>query len=345
MQKIENLSTLKIHRMSQERFESEYAAGNIDETAVYLTPDCSVLYTPQDLSEEQQYQVRENIAAMGKLATSDLDMDGYAISRVGDLTLKAADENWVTLHAGGSVELESGDTASLLEFGDWDNTGVIIRRVVDGINSNDAATVGQLNRAIKTAANSYCITGTQYYDVIARDTIMSLDDSNDWDYVLDCLENNVNIYLKMTYLHSGGEPSVDYFSLYDVQYGQEVVLLFMHVSLAANCVAESITFEINTSSSGASYSNLRSSYLNLTPVTQLSITGRAAEAAAVGTAIEALQGKDLDERFANNSIANPILNAIGEEDPATYFANLGITPVRGQMYIQLPPSTTDGGEE
>lgn len=35
----ENLSTLKIHKLSQAQYNRELAAGNIDETALYLTPD------------------------------------------------------------------------------------------------------------------------------------------------------------------------------------------------------------------------------------------------------------------------------------------------------------------
>ena len=35
----ENLSTLKIHKLSQAQYERELAAGNIDENALYLTPD------------------------------------------------------------------------------------------------------------------------------------------------------------------------------------------------------------------------------------------------------------------------------------------------------------------
>lgn len=34
-----NLSTLKIHKLTQEQYDRELAAGNIDETALYLTPD------------------------------------------------------------------------------------------------------------------------------------------------------------------------------------------------------------------------------------------------------------------------------------------------------------------
>ena len=35
----ENLSTLKIHKLTQEQYDRELAAGSIDETALYLTPD------------------------------------------------------------------------------------------------------------------------------------------------------------------------------------------------------------------------------------------------------------------------------------------------------------------
>jgi hypothetical protein len=34
----ENLSTLKIHKLSQEQYERELEAGRIDESAIYLTP-------------------------------------------------------------------------------------------------------------------------------------------------------------------------------------------------------------------------------------------------------------------------------------------------------------------
>ena len=35
----ENLSTLKIHKLTKEQYERELAAGNIDANALYLTPD------------------------------------------------------------------------------------------------------------------------------------------------------------------------------------------------------------------------------------------------------------------------------------------------------------------
>ena len=37
----ENLSTLKIHKLTQAQYDRELAAGNIDENAFYITPDAS----------------------------------------------------------------------------------------------------------------------------------------------------------------------------------------------------------------------------------------------------------------------------------------------------------------
>ena len=37
----ENLSTLKIHKLTQEQYDREVAAGTIDPTAIYLTPESS----------------------------------------------------------------------------------------------------------------------------------------------------------------------------------------------------------------------------------------------------------------------------------------------------------------
>lgn len=36
-----NLTTLKIHRLTQTQYDREKAAGTLDNTALYLTPDSS----------------------------------------------------------------------------------------------------------------------------------------------------------------------------------------------------------------------------------------------------------------------------------------------------------------
>ena len=55
--KTENLSTLKIHKLTQEQYDRELAAGNIDETALYLTPDEETSYTYYPLGSEYSEKV------------------------------------------------------------------------------------------------------------------------------------------------------------------------------------------------------------------------------------------------------------------------------------------------
>lgn len=63
-----NVDTLKMYKLTQEQYDRELAAGRIDETALYLTPDKTndkvVRYDQQELTEEQKAQVRENIGAV-----------------------------------------------------------------------------------------------------------------------------------------------------------------------------------------------------------------------------------------------------------------------------------------
>lgn len=47
-----NLSTLKIHRLTQEQYDRELAAGNLDPNAMYLTPDEEIDLTPYATIEQ-----------------------------------------------------------------------------------------------------------------------------------------------------------------------------------------------------------------------------------------------------------------------------------------------------
>lgn len=50
--KTENLSTLKIHKLTQEQYDRELSAGRIDESAIYLTPDEEVDFDVYATKEE-----------------------------------------------------------------------------------------------------------------------------------------------------------------------------------------------------------------------------------------------------------------------------------------------------
>lgn len=69
----ENLSTLKIHKLSQAQYDREKEAGNLDETALYLTPDTEV-----DLS---QYATKTELEGKVALPSSGNGTAGqFAIS-------------------------------------------------------------------------------------------------------------------------------------------------------------------------------------------------------------------------------------------------------------------------
>lgn len=78
----ENVSTLKIHKLTQEQYDRELAAGNIDESALYLTPDEEIDLTPyatkDDLSKKADTGHTHNYAgssSAGGSATSAVKLD------------------------------------------------------------------------------------------------------------------------------------------------------------------------------------------------------------------------------------------------------------------------------
>ena len=63
--KTQQLNTLNINKLSDEQFRRAVDNNKVNETDIYLTPDHSVEYVEQHLTEEQQAQARANIAAIG----------------------------------------------------------------------------------------------------------------------------------------------------------------------------------------------------------------------------------------------------------------------------------------
>lgn len=63
----QNISTLKIHKLSQEQYERERLAGNLDETALYLTPEEEIYATTDEVNEalaSSKAYTNEQIAAI-----------------------------------------------------------------------------------------------------------------------------------------------------------------------------------------------------------------------------------------------------------------------------------------
>lgn len=77
--KTENLSTLKIHKLSQEQYDRELAAGRIDENAIYLTPDDGV--DVDNIIKEVQ-QATSNYS-YGLDFTLNDDGESYSVTGIG----------------------------------------------------------------------------------------------------------------------------------------------------------------------------------------------------------------------------------------------------------------------
>lgn len=57
----ENLSTLKIHKLTRKQYERELEAGRIDKNAIYLTPDESEYATQEYVDNKIQAYIDEAI--------------------------------------------------------------------------------------------------------------------------------------------------------------------------------------------------------------------------------------------------------------------------------------------
>ena len=61
----ENLSTLKIHKLTQEQYNRALAAGNIDNNAIYLTPDDITSIEGGGTGADNAKDARANLGAIG----------------------------------------------------------------------------------------------------------------------------------------------------------------------------------------------------------------------------------------------------------------------------------------
>ena len=104
---VEDISTLKIHKLTQEQYDEQLANGTIDENAIYLTPneevDLSVYATVEQLGTKADTEHNHNISDINNLQTSldeiqislnqkvstDRTINGKALSS--NITLSASD--------------------------------------------------------------------------------------------------------------------------------------------------------------------------------------------------------------------------------------------------------------
>lgn len=120
--KTENLSTLKIHKLTQEQYDRELAAGRIDENAIYLTPDEEIIFPVDSVN--------------GKTGAVNL-----SASDVGAATEKYVDDSIVTysLSKSGSKIVLTGSDGSTSMVDDATSSG---SGGTDGMEREFQMTVG-----------------------------------------------------------------------------------------------------------------------------------------------------------------------------------------------------------
>lgn len=94
----ENLSTLKIHKLTQEQYDRELAAGNIDENALYLTPD--------EVSDLSKYATIEQLEGKADFK------HGHAITEITGAAGRIDTANSLTNNGTGEIFNDSGNVAS-----------------------------------------------------------------------------------------------------------------------------------------------------------------------------------------------------------------------------------------
>lgn len=165
----ENLSTLKIHKLTQEQYDREFASGNIDESALYLTPTNETvgIKTPDGGEIFNDY---ENNAAIGDLTHSEgqgniAGAKGFDILSIGEGSFTLDDVTGLAV----------GDVYSLKYDNNWLNYGSIQSIdpetntvIVDNIPANDSLELDDEGNVITgTLLNTFNVAnkptvGTKY---------------------------------------------------------------------------------------------------------------------------------------------------------------------------------------
>ena len=83
----ENLSILKIHKLTQAQYDREFDAGRLDENALYLTPDVSAKVFMRTVSIGTAW------TASGGYYYQDISVDGILASDYPTVGINTGDDN------------------------------------------------------------------------------------------------------------------------------------------------------------------------------------------------------------------------------------------------------------
>lgn len=163
---IENLSTLKIHKLTQDQYERELANGNIDENALYLTPDetadLSAYATKDQLDGKANLEHAHEISDISDLQhaidTTLASANSYTDTKMSGVVSDTVIDNKITSHNTSSVahndirDLISTLTTKVNKFLDVSDTASdqlseILTLIENNKESLDSITSNKINVA------------------------------------------------------------------------------------------------------------------------------------------------------------------------------------------------------
>ena len=135
----ENLSTLKIHKLTKEQYDRELTAGNIDETALYLTPeeeiDLSGYATVEEMNKKADKEHTHEIT----------DVDELQVAL--DTKANATDVAYIDIEDNENIEYTETNTRDTIELVDnleststtsalTANQGKVLKGQIDELNED-----------------------------------------------------------------------------------------------------------------------------------------------------------------------------------------------------------------
>ena len=121
----ENLTTLKIHKLTKKQYERELEAGRIDTNAIYLTPD----------EENSGAELAEKVETLSNMILTDVSLQ--ELYNKGKLYIKDRDYNDANVKINGNVITTSVDSPTLY----IDYTGYVKFKVRYGANGIDTVKI------------------------------------------------------------------------------------------------------------------------------------------------------------------------------------------------------------
>ena len=153
----ENLTTLKIHKLSQEQYNRELESGNIDETALYLTPDEEIDLSGYALTSDVESYVNTRFAEIlplitesddgkvlqvvdGKFALVELNFSKIYVGVEEPTSATSGDENDLYIQLDGNIPAQVDDN-TIIDNGTSDGGDEPINNE-ESVDENTPATEG-----------------------------------------------------------------------------------------------------------------------------------------------------------------------------------------------------------